>query len=160
MKKLFVIVLLAVSTCSFAQNSMKDDIDIIQSLYGKNKKDLVNEFMKLPETQAAAFWKIYDAYETERKELGKKKIQLINDYAANYETLTDEKADELAKASLKNNMGYEKLYSKYYGKIKKVTGAVNAAKFIQLETYIQTAIRSEVQDAIPFIGEIDRKKSH
>jgi ATP-dependent protease HslVU (ClpYQ) ATPase subunit len=85
---------------------------------------------------------------------------LIADYANNFTTLTDEKADEIAKAMLKNNMSYEKLYAKYYGKAKAVLGAVDAAKFIQLENALHTAVRSETQDAIPFIGEIDRSKKH
>jgi hypothetical protein len=42
--------------------------------------------------------------------------------------------------------------------MKKQVGALEAAKFIQVESYFQTAIRSEVQDAIPLIGEIDRTK--
>ena len=115
--------------------------------------------MKLAEPQAAAFWVIYDAYEEERKALGMRKMELINDYANNYEALNEEKADELTKASLKNNMEVEKLYSKYYGKAKKIIGSVNAAKFIQLETYLQTSIRSEIQDAIPFIGEVELHSS-
>ena len=158
MKKLLFIAALAISSTSFAQSGMKEDVEIIQSLYGKDKKDLIGAYMKLQEPQAAAFWKIYDAYETERKALGMKKMELIKDYANNYETLTDEKADELAKATLKNSAAYEKLYSKYYGKTKKELGALNAAKFMQLEMALQTEVRSEIQNSIPFIGEIDRSK--
>ena len=85
-------------------------------------------------------------------------MQIISDYATNYATLDDAKADAIAKASLVNNLAYEKLYAKYYGKSKKVIGALNAAKFIQLETALHTVIREETQNAIPFIGEIDRTK--
>ncbi|MNE99252.1 hypothetical protein D3C80_1979000 [compost metagenome] len=80
---------------------------------------------------------------------------LINQYATDYETLTNEKADVLAKGTLKNNAAYEKLYSTYYSKAKKVIGAMNAMKFIQLEIYLQTEIRSSIQNAIPFVGELE-----
>jgi hypothetical protein len=160
MKKLFLALALAISASTFAQSTMKEDVDIIQGVYGKSKKELVGGYMKLDSAQTVAFWKLYDEYEVERKALGQKKIQLINDYANNYATLTDAKADELAKASLKNNADYESLFSKYYEKNKKIIGAANAAKFIQLEIYLQTAIRSKIQDAIPFIGEIDRTVPH
>jgi hypothetical protein len=158
MKQLLLAAALAISSVGFGQSGIKEDIDIIQSAWGKTKQELIDSSMKLKEPQAAAFWKIYDAYEAERKTLGATRLRLINDYTINYETLTEAKADELAKATLKNNLDYEKLYSKYYDKVKKATGAINAAKFIQLETALQTAIRSETQDAIPFIGEIDRTK--
>jgi hypothetical protein len=158
MKKLLLAVFVAISSVSFAQSGAKEDVELIQSLYGKEKQELVKEYMKLEGPQAAAFEKVYDAYETERKVLGKKRIQLINDYANNYETLSDAKADELVKATLKNNIAYENLYLKYYGVATKAVGSINAAKFIQLENALQTAIKSEIQDAIPFIGEIDRSK--
>lgn len=159
MKKLtLVIIMVIASFSSYAQSSYKEDVDVLQSVYGKSKSDLVKEYMNLSDTQSAAFTKVYDNYETERKALGQTKFQLINDYATNYATLTDAKADELAKATLKNNAGYEKLYSKTYGQAKKAVGAINAAKFIQLEVYLQTTIRNEIQNSIPFIGELDKTK--
>jgi methanogenic corrinoid protein MtbC1 len=159
MKKLSVIIVMAVASfSSYAQSSYKEDVQLVQSIYGKSKSDLVRQYMNLSDGQSAAFTKVYENYETERKTLGEKKLQLINDYAQNYATLTEEKADELAKGTLKNNQDYEKLYSKTYGQIKKAIGAINAAKFIQLEVYLQTVIRNEIQETIPFIGELDKTK--
>lgn len=159
MKKLSLIFIMAfASFSSYSQSSFKEDVDVLQSVYGKSKSDLVKEYMNLSETQSAAFTKVYDDYETQRKALGQTKFQLINDYAVNYATLTDDKANELAKGTLKNHIGYEKLYCKTYSKAKKVIGAINAAKFIQLEVYLQTIIRAEILESIPFIGELDKTK--
>ena len=158
MKKLLLITALAISSVGFSQSGLKEDVDIVQSLYGKSKKDLVGAYMNLAEPQAAAFWAIYDEYEAERKKLGQEKIELISKYAAASDKLTDETADPIASAMLKNSAAYEKLFSKYYGKAKKAIGALGAAKFIQLEVALQTAIRSETQNAIPFIGELEQAK--
>jgi hypothetical protein len=160
MKKVFLFIGIVISLNTIAQSTMKEDVDIIQSIYGKSKKELVSSYMQLAGAQADAFWKVYDAYEVERKVLGQKKIQLINAYADNYVNLTDEKADELAKATLKNNAEYNKLQATYYEKSKKAIGALGAAKFIQAEIYLQTTVRGAVQDAIPFIGDIDRTIKH
>lgn len=159
MKKLSLILIMVVTLfSSYAQSSFKEDLDVLQSVYGKSKSELVKQYMNLSDTQSSAFTKIYDDYEAKRKVLGQTKFQLINDYAANYETLTDAKADELAKGTLKNHIAYEKLYCKTYSKAKKAIGSINAAKFIQLEAYLQTIIRSEILEAIPFIGELDKSK--
>ncbi len=159
MKKLSLIFIMAIAMfSSYAQSSFKEDVDVLQSVYGKSKADLVKQYMNLSDAQSAAFTKVYDNYETERKNLGQAKFQLINDYAQNYATLTDAKADELAKGTLKNHLAYEKLYSKTYGQVKKAVGAINAAKFIQLEVYLQTIIRAEILESIPFIGELDKSK--
>jgi len=159
MKKLSIILVVAIASfSSYAQSSYKEDVELVQSIYGKSKSDLVRQYMNLSDAQSAAFTKVYDNYEAARKGLGQTKLQLINSYAESYATLTDEKADELAKGTLKNNQDYEKLYSKTYGQMKKAIGAINAAKFIQLEVYLQTVIRNEIQEAIPFIGELDKTK--
>ncbi|MCA6422413.1 MAG: hypothetical protein IM568_06305 [Flavobacterium sp.] len=158
MKKSSLVLFLITTLTTFAQSTNKEDLEIIQGIYGKSKKELAIAFMKLSEPQSAAFFKVYDAYEVERKALGAKKVEIIQNYAKDYFNLTDEKADVLAKASLKNNADFEKLLSKYYEIAKKSVGALNASKFIQLEVYLQTAVRSELQDALPFIGELEKTK--
>lgn len=158
MKKVFLLLAVTFSAVTFAQSTLKDDIDVIQSVYGKSKAELINQYMALTGAQATDFAKVYEAYEVDRKKLGQEKIQLINQYATDYGTLTDDKADVIAKGVLKNNTGYDKLYATYYDKVKKAIGAMNATKFIQLEIYLQTEIRSSLQNAIPFVGELDMTK--
>lgn len=158
MKKVFLMFALAFSATTFAQSTLQSDIDIVQSVYGKSKAELVNQYMALSGEQATNFTKIYEAYEVERKKLGEEKVHLINQYATDYVAMTDEKADVIAKGVLKNNIAYDKLYSSYYEKVKKAIGATNATKFIQLEIYLQTEIRSSLQNSIPFVGELEMTK--
>jgi len=158
MKRNLFIVFVLFSIHSFSQSIPKEDLDIIQDIYGKSKSDLVNEYMNLKEPQASAFQKIYDQYEVSRKELGSQKIQLVNDYVNNFQLLDDKKAAELAQANLKNNIDLDKLLSKTYHKVEKAVGGLNAAKFVELEQYLQVTIRGEIQDAIPFIDEIEKRK--
>ena len=158
MKKVFLLFAVVFSSTAFAQSTLKDDIDVVQSVYGKSKSELVSQYMALSGTQATDFAKIYDAYEVERKKLGEEKVYLINQYATDYAALTDDKADVIAKGVLKNNIAYDKLYGSYYEKAKKAIGAINATKFIQFEIYLQTEIRSSLQNAIPFVGELEMTK--
>ena len=58
MKKIFLILCLSFSAGAFAQSTMTDDVDIIQSLYGKSKKELVAAYMTLTDAQAPGFWKL------------------------------------------------------------------------------------------------------
>lgn len=158
MKKILLTLILSVSGGLSAQTSVADDITIIQDIYGKSKEQVILEYLQLSESQDAAFQEIYSKYEMERKELAKRKMQIIEDYAENYETLSDEKATELTQANLKNNQDFDKLLSKTFSKAKKTIGGKNAAKFVQLEQYLQIIIRSELQDNIPFIDELDKTK--
>ena len=160
MRKIFLLLVLTLVASGYAQtdSSLADDVAVIQSIYGKSKADLVKQYMNLSEPQATAFQTVYDGYETQRKALGQKKMQLIKDYADSYDTLDDVKAAELTETNLKTNAESDKLLSKTFSKMKKAVGGRNAAKFVQLEQYLQTTIRGEIQDSIPFIDEIDKSK--
>src|SRR4051794_32861804 len=137
----------------------KDDVNLIQAMYGKDKRDLMQQYMNFKDSASAtAFWKLYDSYEGQRKKLGQDFIAILQDYANNYETLDDKKADELVTRTLANNIAHEKLYADYYKKMKPVNGALKASQFFQLEAYLRSAIKTTVLDEIPFIGEIDRSK--
>lgn len=159
MKKLsLILIAIVASFSSYAQSSFKEDIEVLQCIYGKSKSDLVKEYMNLSDSHAVAFAKVYECYEADRKVLGRTKFKLISEYVTNYATLTGRKANELAKATLINHIGYEKLYTRTYTQTKKVIGAINAAKFIQLEVYLQSTIKAEIQKSIPFIDELHQTK--
>ncbi|WP_431242456.1 hypothetical protein ACQ9BO_21850 [Flavobacterium sp. P21] len=52
MKKLSLIFIMAIATFSVnAQSSFKEDVEVLQSLYGKSKSDLVKQYMNLSDTQ-------------------------------------------------------------------------------------------------------------
>ena len=137
----------------------KDDINLVQAMYGKDKRDLMQEYMTFKDTaKATAFWKMYDSYEAERKKLGQGFIAILQDYGTHYATLNDAKADALITRMAANNQAFENLYKKYYGQMKPVVGALKASQFLQLEGYLRSVVKTNILSQIPFIGEIDRTK--
>jgi hypothetical protein len=114
---------------------------------------LIDAYMDLPESVSQSFWNVYQEYEAERQVIGRERIKIINDYLENFSALGNEEADLLAQRSLKNDIALANLHSKYYKKFKKATSALNAAKFIQVDTYIHNTIRNAMQQELPFIGE-------
>lgn len=147
--------------CSVSAQMTKDDINLVQAMYGKNKRDLMQSYMHFKDSASAtAFWKLYDGYEVERKKLGQDYIKILDDYANNLEKLNDAKADALVTRMVANNQAYENLYAQYYKRMKPVVGALSASQFFQLESYLRSVVKIKVMDDIPFIGEIDRSKSN
>jgi Spy/CpxP family protein refolding chaperone len=154
MKKLLILAAICLSTAAYAQSN-KEDVDFIQSIYGKEKKTIVAEFIKLEGTQKDAFWKLYDEYETKRKELGKQRIALLEKYAANYGTMDDATTSKIIKDMIALGKQTDGLMATYEKKMEKAAGVKAAAQFYQLEAYFLSAIRVSILESIPFIGELD-----
>ena len=153
MKKLLAFAVICLPLFSFAQSN-KEDIDLIQSIYGKEKKTIVADFIKLEGAQKDAFWKLYDEYEGKRKTLGHKRVALLEKYAANYGTMDDLATSNLIKETVSLGAETDKLIATYHKKIEKAAGARPAAQFYQLEVYLLSAIRTAIFENIPFIGEL------
>ncbi len=151
--KLSLILLILPVTLS-AQSNM-EEVEYIQSIFGMEKKAIVSDFISLDGASQDAFWALYDQYEAERKELGKSRLALLNDYAENYDNMSDDKINELAKRVSQQVKKDEALRYKYFNKLKKAAGAKAAAQFYQIEGYFGAAIRMSILESIPFIGELD-----
>jgi hypothetical protein len=152
MKKVLLLsISLFFSLASIAQNA--DEIAIIQSAYGMDKRAIVTEQMKLTPNEAEAFWPIYEQYEVARKEYGKTRIKNIMEYAKNYQSLSNEKATELINASYSNQMNIMKLQQKTFKQLSKAITPARAAQFTQIEMYLENAIKAKLGDEMPFIEE-------
>ena len=153
MKKLMILAAICLSTVAMAQSN-KEDIDFIQSIYGKEKKSIVADFIKLEGAQKDAFWKIYDEYETKRKELGKKRVAVLEKYAASYGSMDDAATSNVIRETAALGVQTDKLIATYHKKMEKAAGAKAAAQFFQIEAYFLSAIRVAIFESIPFIGEL------
>ena len=154
MKKLLVIAALLVSAAGFAQSN-KEDVDFIQSIFGKEKKVIVADFIQLEGAQKDAFWKLYDEYEVKRKQYGQQRISLLERYANSYMTLDDATTDKLVNEMMTLSVNNDKLIKTYYAKIKKASGIKSAAQFVQIESYFLSVIRASILENIPMIGELN-----
>lgn len=156
MKKLLLsaLILFAVGFGNSFAQTVDEEIKLVQEAFGKDKKTLIESYMQMSPEKAAAFWPIYDAFELERKEIGKERILIINEYIEKFTHIGDAEADALITRSLKNDAALTKLYSSYYPKFKKATSAIDAAKFLQVEFYITNTIRNVIQQELPFVGDI------
>ena len=78
MKKLFAIGFMFVLALGVKAQTT-DDINFFQSIWGMEKRAIVESYMDFSSADAAAFWPEYEAYETARKELGKERVMILSD---------------------------------------------------------------------------------
>ena len=145
----FLIGFLIFSSAFFLNaQSNEDELQLMQSHYGMEKRDIVDEFLELGDTQTNEFWNLYDEYETKRKELGKKRFELVNKYVNEYGKVKPAKADTFMKEAIQLRNKNNSLLDSYYKKIKSRTDPVVALQFYQIERYLSDLIRIEILEEI------------
>jgi hypothetical protein len=155
MKKFILVAIISVFAFIANAQSNVEEVDLMQSVYGMQKKDLIAKHMKLESGQSDLFWQLYDEYEVSRKDIGLKRVKNIEHYAEKYDNLTNVDADALMKASFEVNMEFVKLWEKTYKKMAKSISSVTAAQFIQAEMFFENMVRQELSMDIPLIGEFE-----
>jgi len=160
MKKNYKIILLTCfllfSILGFSQST--DQVDVIQDLWGQEKKEMVASYLTLMPEEEPAFWEKYDAYELARKELSRERLNIINEYAEGADDITSEEVTDLINRGIANNMALQKLIKKTFKGMSKIVSPVQAAIFVQIENYLMLATLMAVQESIMFIGEIEDAK--
>ena len=85
-----------VSAPAVAQDN--DNMEILREKLRADKKLIVAENMQLSDAEGKTFWPVYDAYQEEKSKLADRRRQVIQDYAANFQSLSDEVAKDLVES--------------------------------------------------------------
>jgi hypothetical protein len=151
MKKL-ILSLIAICALNFIYAQTVDDyVELVRTQLKADKKVVVAEVLQLQAGEGDLFWPLYDEYNSAMYKIQTKRVQLIKDFAANYETMTPEKADELILKAFSIKQELLALDKKYYPKFKKVIPVTKAATYFQLENKIETLVNAELAVQIPLL---------
>lgn len=128
-------------------------IQLLRSDLKTKKEQIIREAMQLNDQQATAFWPLYRDYDAEQTRLGDEKLAIVNDYAQNFLTMTNEKADQLAERVIALDDQRMVLRKKYYDLMKKALPAVLAVRFFQVENQIQLLVDLQITSNLPIVEE-------
>ena len=140
---------------SFTMSAQTSDAEAeaMANLLGVQKREVVSKLVTVSGKDSVTFWKLYDEYQQKNDAMAKNRIQLYEQTARSYNTMTPAVADSLAQRYFANRDGQEKTLEEYYKKIKSATNAVTAFEFYQAETYLLTQVRATIMQQIPTYGE-------
>ena len=150
-KSILLIIGFTLINCSLYAQSIDDYIEIARDVLNTEKKAAVAEAMQLSDIESAPFWELYNEYNLEANKIHNRRIAIIKDFANNYESLSDEKADELWTGVITYQQQLLKLKKSYYKKFKKVISPGQAARYFQIENKIEALINANLAAEIPLI---------
>ncbi len=142
----------AASANATQEQNLKEYIKLLREDVRSQKSAVMSVVMQLDPDQAAKFWPIYRDYDAELSKVNDLRVANIEEYAKNYDQMTDAKADEL----VHNAMAYQKqraeLLAKYYDRMKQELGATTAARFLQVESQLLLIIDLQIASELPLAG--------
>ena len=136
---------------ALAQDKPADNMEIVKEKVRADKKLFIAKNMELTDSEANAFWPVYDAYQAELSKLKDRDSNLIEEFAANFETMSDDVAKNLLDDSLSIHSGYLKLRQSYLAKFRAVLPNKKVARYYQLESKIDAVLEYEQARRIPLI---------
>ena len=152
MKKItLLIVALFVFNASYAQDDTTEEIQMMQELFGSEKKAIIEENVDLTGVDADSFWKLYGEYEKERQEIGQAKLELLQQYTMKQGALTNQQATDLMAKAVPLRTAEDKLILTFTKRIGKATNALVSVQFYQIEHYISDGIRFSILNNFDFI---------
>jgi hypothetical protein len=127
------------------------DIEAARTIMSTERKILIMREMNFTPQEAEAFWPLYDEYVLARRPIGDMRVKVITDYAATYQTMTNEKARKLADESMDYETKKLKLKKKYIKKFRKVLSDIKVVRYFQLESKLDAIIDFDLASQIPLM---------
>ncbi len=126
-------------------------VELARSDIRTQKALIVAENIDFTEAEAVEFWPLHRAYDTDLNKLLDQRYQLVIEFARQYNSMTNERANELAHKAFALETNRTDLKRKYYKKFLKVIPALKAARFFQIENQLNMALDLQLAANLPLI---------
>ena len=131
--------------------SVHTDEQIILGQIMTGKRAIYGQALQLTEAESRAFWPVYDVYEAKVKQIDDRFVELIDDYAAKYATLTDADAQHLLAAKMKIDRDRLELQQSYTKKLARTLPPIKALRYAQVESRIDNELQRKVMLVVPLV---------
>lgn len=129
------------------------ELDVLVDSIRSNRTALVAANLKLTDDEASKFWPVYERYHKDINAIGDRLVAVIEEYAVNFTTLTDDKATKLVDDYLNVEADRTKVKRAYVDEFAKVLPGRKLARLYQIENKMDAVIRYDLAASIPVVDE-------
>ena len=136
-----------------AQDKPADNMQILRDKLKADKKLVVATNMELTESEAKAFWPIYEQYQKELQKINQRIGKVLDSYAADArsKSLTDDKAKKLIDEAVAIEQAESNLKSTFAPKLSKALPVKKVARYLQIENKIRALVRYDLAQGVPLM---------
>jgi hypothetical protein len=139
------------STQMTADQVNEANIQLMRQDIRAERKKVIAANMPLTEMEAIKFWPLYDRYIAETIKVNDVRYALIEDYAQNYQAMTEEQADSFIKRWLALDQDTSQLRIKFVPEFEKVISHKKTAMFFQMDRRIAMMIELQLASQVPLV---------
>jgi Spy/CpxP family protein refolding chaperone len=126
-----------------------DEAEVLISQIQTDKRAIVLRTLDLTDPQVAAFTPIYDQYQAEMKVLLERGAAILDKFAANFGSMTDEAASAILKDVFKIRDDRNAVMRKYAKKMDKALPSTKVLQWVQVENKLNTLLDMQAAVSIP-----------
>lgn len=134
-----------------AQDKPADQMDLLREKARADKKLVVAEALALTESEAKAFWPVYNAYQSDMVGHYDRVLAMIDRFAKSYDSMTDAGATKLLNDYLALEANHVAILKSYVPRFEKVLPAKKVARLYQVENKIRALVNVELARQIPLV---------
>jgi hypothetical protein len=113
------------------------------------KKELIAANLTLTDGESTRVWQVYEQYSAEMSKINGTRTAILKEYSQEYDTLTDDQADDLIRRWLGTDIEQAKLRQQFAGIFRKVLPGKKAATFLQLDRRISMMMDVQLTSGLP-----------
>ncbi len=127
------------------------DVALLRKNLQAEAKQLITKNMQFTDSEAAAFWPLYDQYAAEVRKVNDVRFGMIKEYAKIYKTMTPDQADSLTRLLAQSDQTIISLRLQYLSKFEQALPGTKAAQFMQLDRRLDSLFNVQIASQLPAI---------
>ena len=127
------------------------DIQAVREDIRAHRKAITAANMTLTPDEATRFWPIYDQYIQETIKINEARWALKKDYAANYDKMSDQLAEDYMKKSAAVDQQLATLRERYVPTFEKVISPKKTALWYQIDRRLDLVINLQLASMVPVV---------
>lgn len=136
-----------------AEEAAQAEPQVLLDAIRSNRKALIEINLALSPEESAKFWPLYDRYQTEISAIGDRVLAIVEEYSANFRTLSNDKALELMGRYLAAEGERNQVRRTYLPEFAKILPGRTVARFYQIENKMDAVMRYDLAATIPVVDE-------
>lgn len=147
------LLLLCWQSMAFAveQGKPVNDMQGLREEIVNNRKSFIASHMGFTDSESKSFWPIYEAYQKDMERITQRSQKLLDDYAKQYEAMSDGSAKDLLMEFVLTERDRQKFLEYYLSKFSEVLPPKKVIRYYQLENKIRAVIDYDIAARVPLV---------